>query len=590
MGNRIPEEVVERIRQSVDIVEVIGDYVQLKKQGRNYFGLCPFHGENTPSFSVSSDKQIFHCFGCGEGGNALSFIMKIENISFAEAVMRLGNRAGISMNEYVSEPEETTDHHSDMIKAHELLKKYYHHLLMNTPDAKPALEYLLNRGISKEMISKFEIGYASVAWDHATRVLQKRGFALEQMVQAGLVMKSDKDGSYFDRFRNRIIFPIQSLQGKTIAFSGRTLGDDSPKYMNSPETPIFHKSSTLYHFHQARAMMRKRQRVLLMEGYADVIAAVNSGLDEAVATMGTALTEEQARILRRNVESVVLCYDGDKAGQAATIKAGHVLLNAGCQVRVVLIPDQLDPDEFVRKQGTDSFQKLVQQCIPFIDFKLHSLRSGRNLQDPEEQGEYVQAVVKELARLTTFVQAQPYLQTLTKEFPYEMEDLRSELRKYHRQPSRNVQEQKQSVGLKPKLAGYERSERELLYHALQSVEVAENLQSYLQYFHSEEHKGILYEVYAYYEKGNEPNISKFMDWLSQDDLKKIVADISADIFINPTYSRELFEGDIQSLQNHKEHLDKMRNIFELRKLEKIDPNVAAAFALENIINRRKARK
>lgn len=590
MGNRIPEEVVERVRQSVDIVEVIGDYVQLKKQGRNYFGLCPFHGENTPSFSVSSDKQIFHCFGCGEGGNALSFIMKIENISFAEAVMRLGNRAGISMNEYVSEPEETPDHHSEMIKAHELLKKYYHHLLMNTPDAKPALEYLLNRGISKEMISKFEIGYASVAWDHATRVLQKRGFALEQMVQAGLVMKSDKDGSYFDRFRNRIVFPIQSLQGKTIAFSGRTLGDDSPKYMNSPETPIFHKSSTLYHFHQARAMMRKRQRVLLMEGYADVIAAVNSGLDEAVATMGTALTEEQARILRRNVETVVLCYDGDKAGQDATIKAGHVLLNAGCQVRVVLIPDQLDPDEFVRKQGTDSFQKLVQQSIPFIDFKLHSLRSGRNLQDPEEQGEYVQAVVKELARLTTFVQAQPYLQALTKEFPYEMEDLRSELRKYHRQPSRNVQEQKQSVGLKPKLAGYERSERELLYHALQSVEVAENLQSYLQYFHSEEHKGILYEVYAYYEKGNEPNISKFMDWLSQDDLKKVVANISADVFINPTYSRELFEGDIQSLQNHKEHLDKMRNIFELRKLEKIDPNVAAAFALENIINKRKARK
>ncbi|WP_379966202.1 DNA primase [Ectobacillus sp. sgz5001026] len=592
MGNRIPEDVVERIRQSVDIVDVIGDYVQLKKQGRNYFGLCPFHGENTPSFSVSSDKQIFHCFGCGEGGNALSFVMKVENISFTEAVMKLGNRSGIQVAEYVSEPEETTDHNSEMIQAHELLKKYYHHLLMNTQDAKPALEYLLNRGISKEMITKFEIGYAGVAWDHATRVLQKRGFAMEQMVQAGLVMENEKDGSYYDRFRNRVMFPIYSLQGKTIAFSGRALGEDSPKYMNSPETPIFHKSNTLYHFHQARSMIRKTQRVLLMEGYADVIAAVHCGLEEAVATMGTAITEEQARILRRNVDTVVLCYDGDKAGQEATVKAGHLLLHAGCQVRVVIVPDKMDPDEFVRKHGVDSFRNLIEESIPFVDFKLYYLRLGKNLQDPEEQGAYVQAVVKELARLTTFVQAQPYLQTLTKEFPYEMEDLRSELRKYQnqQQPTRTIPEQKQNIGIKTKLAGYERSERELLYHALQSREVAQRLQDFVHYFHTEEHKGILYEVYAYYEKGNEPNISKFMDWLSQSDLKNIVADISVDVFINPTYSLELFDGDIKSLQKHKEKLDQMRNIFELRKLEKVDPKAAAVFAQENIIKQHKARK
>jgi DNA primase len=594
MGNRIPEEVVERIRQSVDIVDVIGDYVQLRKQGRNYFGLCPFHGENTPSFSVSSDKQIFHCFGCGEGGNALSFLMKIDGISFAEAVQKLGEKAGINVTEYISESNDHADYDGSMIEAHQLLKKYYHHLLMNSQEGKLALQYLLDRGIPKEMISKFEIGYASPSWDHAAKVLQKRGFSLMQMEQAGLVISNERDDGYHDRFRNRIIFPIHNLQGKVVAFSGRAIGDESPKYLNSPETPIFHKSKILYNFHQARSAIRKQQQVLLFEGYADVIAAVRSGFEESVATMGTALTEEQARILRRNVETVVLCYDGDHAGQEATVKAGHLLLEAGCNAKVVVIPDKLDPDEYVRTHGADSFRKLVEGSIAFIDFKLHYLRSGRNLQDPKEQGEYVQAVVQELAKLTTFVQAQPYLQSLAKEFPYEMDDLRSELRKFQKATSQkeraHVQEITKRVGTKPKFSGYERAERELIYHGLQSEEVAQRIQPYIEYFHTEEHKGILYELYAYYEKGYEPDISKFLDWLSNDELRKIVADISTDQMINPVYSQELFEGNLESLQKHKRKIEQMNYVFELRKLEKIDPKAAAMFALEHIINKRRARK
>lgn len=592
MGNRIPEEVVERVRQSVDIAEVISEYVQLKKQGRNYFGLCPFHGETTPSFSVSSDKQIFHCFGCGEGGNALSFLMKIDGISFTEAVQKLSEKAGVNVTEYISESNDHAD--AGMIEAHELLKKYYHHLLMNSQEGKQALQYLLDRGISKDMIAKFEIGYASTSWDHAAKVLQKRGFSLVQMEQAGLVIPNEREGGYYDRFRNRIIFPIHNSQGKTVAFSGRALGDDSPKYLNSPETPIFHKSKVLYHFHQARSAIRKQQQVLLFEGYADVIAAVHSGFEESVATMGTSLTEEQARMIRRNVETVILCYDGDKAGQEAIVKAGSLLLEAGCNVKVVVIPDRLDPDEYIRTHGAGSFRKLVESNTAFVDFKLYYLRSGRNLQDPQEQGKYVQAVVQELAKLTTFVQAQPYLQSLAKEFPYEMEDLRSELRKFQkgqlRQAGAAAQEITKRAGTKPKFAGYERAERELIYHALQGEEMAQRLQPHIQYFHTEEHKGILYELYAYYEKGYEPDISKFLDWLSNDQLKKIAVDLSTDEMINPVYSQEMFEGNLESLRNHKRKIEEMNYVFELRKLEKTDPKAAALFALEHIINKRRARK
>ncbi|MFD3447700.1 DNA primase [Microbacteriaceae bacterium 4G12] len=597
MGNRIPEEVVERVRQSVDIVDVIGEYVQLKKQGRNYFGLCPFHGEHTPSFSVAPDKQIFHCFGCGEGGNALSFLMKIDGLSFVEAVQKLGSKAGVNVTEYISEQDAKAELHqpSGMVEAHELLKKYYHHLLVNTQEGEIALAYLLERGITKDMIVKFEIGYASASWDHAVKVLQKRGFSLAVMEQAGLIVQSEKDGSYYDRFRNRIIFPIHNQQGKVVAFSGRTLGEDTPKYLNSPETPIFQKSKILYNFHQARSSIRKQQRILLFEGYADVLAAVKAGLDESVATMGTALTEEQARMIRRNVEQVVLCYDGDKAGQEATLKAGQMLLEVGCQVRVVSIPEKLDPDEYVRKYGEASFQKLVQANISFISFKIHSLRSGKNLQDESGKEAYVKGVLRELAQLKDPMQSESYLKSLAQEFSYSVETLFQQLHQYRNEQNQQskatqIQTISKPIQTKPKLSGYKRAERELIYHALQNEDIAQELQPYLQYFHTEEHKGILYELYAYYEKGNAPEIRKFLDWLSDEQLIKIVTDISTDRLINPEYSKEMLEGSLATLQEHEQKLERTKHIFEVRKLEKEDPVAAAKFALEHIINKRKAGK
>src|SRR5690606_8170374 len=288
MGYRIPEETIEKIRSSVDIVDVISEYVQLKKQGRNYFGLCPFHGENTPSFSVSPDKQIFHCFGCGAGGNVFSFLMDLEGYSFSEAAANLANKVNIDLSDF-KQTVVRTDKNTDaekMQEAHELLKKFYHHLLLNTKEGEHALDYLTNRGFTKEVIEKFEIGYALDSWDFATKFLQKRGFGLELMERAGLLVKKEDTGTFFDRFRNRIMFPIWDHQGKTIAFSGRVLEKgQEPKYLNSPESIIFNKSKTLYNFHQARLSIRKNQQVVLFEGFADVIAADTADLPNSIGTM-----------------------------------------------------------------------------------------------------------------------------------------------------------------------------------------------------------------------------------------------------------------------------------------------------------------
>ncbi|AXO94940.1 DNA primase [Bacillus anthracis] len=598
MGNRIPEEVVEQIRTSSDIVEVIGEYVQLRKQGRNYFGLCPFHGENSPSFSVSSDKQIFHCFGCGEGGNVFSFLMKMEGLAFTEAVQKLGERNGIAVAEYTSgqgQQEDISDDTVIMQQAHELLKKYYHHLLVNTEEGNEALSYLLKRGITKEMIEKFEIGYASPAWDAATKILRKRGLSLSSMEQAGLLIRSEKDGSHYDRFRGRVMFPIYTLQGKVIAFSGRALGDDTPKYLNSPETPIFHKSKLLYNFHQARPFIRKRGQVVLFEGYADVLAAVKSGVEEAVATMGTALTEEQAKLLRRNVETVVLCYDGDKAGREATMKAGQLLLQVGCQVKVTSLPDKLDPDEYVQQYGTTAFENLVKSSISFVGFKINYLRLGKNLQDESGKEEYVKSVLKELSLLQDAMQAESYLKSLSQEFSYSMETLLNQLHQYRKEQKvqqkqvKQVSKSSQIVQTKPKLTGFERAEREIIYHMLQSPEVAVRMESHIEDFHTEEHKGILYELYAYYEKGNEPSVGTFLSWLSDEKLKNIITDISTDEFINPEYTEEVLQGHLETLRRHQEKLEKMEIIFKIKQMEKTDPVEAAKYYVAYLQNQ-KARK
>ena len=567
MGNRIPDELIEKIQRTSDIVDVISEYVQLKKQGRNYFGLCPFHGEKSPSFSVSADKQIFHCFGCGAGGNVFSFLMQHEGYTFIEAAQHLADKENIELPTLVPS-EKTTSVSKDtekMIAAHELLKKFYHHLLVNTKEGQHAFDYLLNRGFTKEVIDEFEIGYALDSWDFIAKFLVKRGYDASLMEEAGLLVKKNNSDDYFDRFRNRIMFPIMDHHGMTIAFSGRVLGDEKPKYLNSPETKIFNKSKLLYNFHRARVHIRKNQQVILFEGFADVISSTRSGVEQAIATMGTSLTEDQAKIIRRNVSEVIICYDSDSAGIEATIRASKILKDAGCKVKVAMIPDGLDPDDYIKKFGPEKFKNdVIGESVSLMTFKMNYFRRGKNLQNEGERLQFIENVITELSKLENAVEKEIFLNQLSKEFELSMEVLKEQLHQkekkgQHQQvPQRDksdLQHRKRApIQSKRLLPAFHTAERMLIGHMLRSKDFAEKVLDRLGLqFNIEEHKAIVTYLYGYYEEGNEENVSSFLSKLPSPELQHIVSNIAM-ISLNIEVSEQEISDYIKQVLNHQKML------------------------------------
>lgn len=568
MGNRIPEELIEKIQRTSDIVDVISEYVQLKKQGRNYFGLCPFHGEKSPSFSVSADKQIFHCFGCGAGGNVFSFLMQHEGFSFIEAAQFLADKASIdlpAMSPTTSVNTVSKDAEK-MIEAHELLKKFYHHLLVNTKEGQIALDYLLNRGFTKEIIDQFEIGYALDSWDFITKFLIKRGFDPHMMEEAGLLVKKSNSDEYFDRFRNRIMFPINDHNGLPIAFSGRVLGDEKPKYLNSPETKIFNKSKLLYNFHRARVHIRKNQQVILFEGFADVISSVKSGVEQSIASMGTSLTEDQAKIIRRNASEVVICYDSDSAGIEATIRASKTLLDAGCKINVAMIPDGLDPDDYIKKFGSEKFRNdVIGASVSLMTFKMNYFRRGKNLQNEGERLQYIENVITELSKLTNAIEKEIYLKQLSKEFELSLDVLNEQLHQKEKQSHNKKAPQQQKatneqhrkrvpIQSNRLLPAFHTAERMLIAHMLRSKDFAEKVLERLGLqFNIEEHKAIVTYLYGFYEEGNEESVSSFLSRLPNPELQHIVSNIAM-IQINPEVSEQELADYIKQVLNHQKML------------------------------------
>ncbi len=600
MGYRIPEETIEKIRHSVDIVDVISEYVQLKKQGRNYFGLCPFHGESTPSFSVSPDKQIYHCFGCGAGGNALSFIMDIDGITFTEAAKQLADRVNIELPNLETDPihPQKQQDSTKMIEAHELLKKFYHHLLVNTKEGEHALDYLLNRGFSMEEIEKFELGFALDSWDFASKFLVQRGFKQEMMEKAGLIIKKESDGSYFDRFRNRIMFPIWDHQGKTIAFSGRVLETNTrePKYLNSPETIIFNKSKTLYNFHNARPFMRKSEQVILFEGFMDVISANRADIPYSIATMGTSLTEEQAKMIRRNVESVTICYDGDSAGIEATVRAAAILKDIGCYVKIASMPEGLDPDDYVKKYGPEHFKgDVIGASLTLMAFKMRYFRKGKNLQDEGEKIKYIQLVLNEIGKLDNAVEKDHYLRTLSNEFSISLDALKEQ----HEQINKSLQNKKDNddrnrnnIPRKPLLAkkllpAYHNAERLLIAHMLRDKDITYKVHDALQGdFNIEEHRAIVLYLYAYYEEGNDPDIGTFIQRLNNEKLKSVVTEIAMQSINEEVSELELTDYIKQVLKHQKLSMIKEKEVAQQEAERQSDFKRAATIAMEILQLRR----
>ncbi|RSK27877.1 DNA primase [Bacillus sp. HMF5848] len=541
MNNRIPEELIEKIRTQVDIVDIIGEYVQLKKQGRNYFGLCPFHGENTPSFSVAPDKQIYHCFGCGAGGNVISFLMNIEGLSFTDSVKQLSLKTNVDISSYVSgvqtnEASHVSSDKDDMVKAHQLLKKFYHHLLVNTKEGEEALQYLLNRGFSKSMIDEFEIGFALPSRDMVVKFLSGHGFSLEKMYEAGLITKREAADVYFDRFRNRIMFPIHDAHGSPVAFSGRIFGDGEPKYLNSPETKLFNKRKIIYNFHNARLAIRQKEHAVLMEGFVDVISSVSIGVTEAVATMGTSLTDEQAKAIRRTTEQVIICYDGDQAGLEATVRAAQTLQSVGCTVRVATLPEGFDPDDYIRKYGGEKFvDHVIGAHETYMSFMLRFLKRRKNLQDEGDRIAYIEEVIQEISKLTSELEHNVYIQQLAKDVKLSEDILERQLKQVlSRRDSKSKQEKKAPTNrplayvsrgkLFPK---HLTAERFLLAHMMRNADIADRVKEQIGgAFSNEYHKAIVTYLYSYYETGHEADISSILQHIKDDNIRNVASEIA----------------------------------------------------------------
>ena len=602
MAELIAEEKLNEIRQAVDIVDVISDYVQLKKQGRNYFGLCPFHGENSPSFSVSPDKQIFHCFGCGAGGNVFTFLMELENISFQEAAVKLAEKTNIELQISTSasgKERKVSEEIQEMLNAHELLSKFYHHLLVNTKEGQHALEYLINRGFTRESIDKFQIGYSLHSWDFVSKFLTKRNFRPEWMEKAGLIIKRERDGSYFDRFRDRIMFPIFDRNGKTIAFSGRSLGaDNEPKYLNSPETAIFNKSKTLYNFHLARASIRKLQSAVLFEGFADVIAADRSGVENGIATMGTALTDEHISLIRQNVQSVTICYDSDNAGIEAAYRAGNLLMDAGFSIKVALMPDGLDPDEYIKKNGSERFRnEVIGASLTWMSFKFLYFRRGKNLQQEGDRLSYIEEIVKEISNLPKAVERDHYLRQLATEFSLSLDALKQEQEQMlfaEKRNSKGQKEVKNSPVIVPRQVNQLKpahftAERRLINHMLRNRELAYRVQELMQgnTFNIDEHQAIITYLFGFYEDHDDPDPSLFLTYIQDDKLRRLVANIEM-MVVNEEISDQELTDYIKQVLNYQKMLKIKEKEAEEKEAERQkDYKKAAEIAME-IIQLRKS--
>ena len=431
---RYSDEIIDEVRQTNDIVDVISQYVRLKRSGRNYFGLCPFHNEKSPSFSVSPEKQIFHCFGCGVGGNVFTFLTKIEGINFVEAVQQLAERSNIQLptleNNMDSAREELK---AKVYKVNEFTAKYYHENLYK-PESKIAQEYIKKRKLSNETLKSFQIGFSG-KFDELYQELKKQGFGEREILESGLVNKNER-GQFIDRYRNRLMFPICDARGRVIAFGGRVLDDSKPKYINSPENVVYSKGRHLFGLNVAKKYDIKK-RLLIVEGYMDVISLHQRGIHNVVASLGTALTQQQGYLLRNNTEQIVLSYDSDEAGQTAKVRAMEILQNMGCDIRVLQMEGAKDPDEFVIKYGNARFQNLVDKAISVIEFKVKILRQSLNLENTNDKIKFLNEIAKIISKIENNMEKEIYIEKIAKEYDVSKEAIYAEVNKMRYRDSKD---------------------------------------------------------------------------------------------------------------------------------------------------------
>ena len=425
---RYNDEILDEIRSRNDIVSTISQYMTLKRKGRNYFGLCPFHNEKSPSFSVSPDKQIFHCFGCGVGGDVINFVKKIENIGFLDSVRLLAEKSGIQLPNDISKAEEENIKLKNIVyKINELAAKFYHENLYK-PTSKIAQDYIKKRKLNNATLKSFLMGYASNSSNELLRYLKEQGFTEEELLASCLIGKSDR--GYYDKFRNRLMIPIRDERGRFIAFGGRVLDDSKPKYINSPENIVYSKGRNLFGLNVAREGVHgPLKRLLIVEGYMDAISLYQRGITNVVASLGTALTDSQGRLLRRNTEQVILGYDADGAGQQAIIRGMEILKSMDIDIRILQISGAKDPDEYVLKFGPEKMVKAMDEAISAIEFKIKVLRANLDLNNVNDKVKFLTEIAKILSNVDNNIEREVYIDRISKVYEISKNAIVSEVDK-----------------------------------------------------------------------------------------------------------------------------------------------------------------
>ncbi|QZY56567.1 DNA primase [Crassaminicella profunda] len=584
MGIVFDEGLIDEIKSQNDIVDVVSKYVHLKKAGQNYKGLCPFHHEKTPSFIVSDEKQFYHCFGCGESGDVISFMMKLENLDFIDALRLLGEWAGINIDEISTSKKEKEEIYrkNNIYQINRDAAFYYYKNLVK--EENKGLSYLFKRGLNIKTIKKFGLGYAKDGWEALNNYLLKKGYDQESIFKAGLVLERKKKNGYYDRFRNRVIFPIINTTGKVIGFGGRVIENKEPKYLNSPETPVFNKGNNLFSLNLAKNEVRKMKQIIVVEGYMDVIGLYESGIKNVVASLGTALTKNQANLLKRYADEVIIAYDADIAGQAATLRGLDILREAGCGVRVVRLSEGKDPDELVRKKGKEAFLKEVKNALSLIDYKIMLSKEENDLTTSEGKVKFVKSITQILKQLKSPVEIDVYIKKIARESEISIEAIKTEIygnnkknnekkeivdtRKYRSKHDRytnkyNIQP------LKPiQKIGYIEAERALLKLIINNKTFFQRVKEQLCFedFMDQSNSKIAELVYGLYEINDSIDLEAILNQLNIEEVS-ILHQIKNSIVPKENVDKALNDY-IKTIQKHKIVQRKIYIEEELKKLEK----------------------
>lgn len=575
---RYSDETIEEVKQSNDIVEVISQYVHLKRSGRNFFGLCPFHNEKSPSFSVSPDKQIFHCFGCGVGGNVISFISKIEGIGFKESIEVLADRASIQLpsitNNIDNKKEELK---SKVYKVNAFTADYYHKKLYQK-ESKIAQDYIKQRKINNETLESFKIGFSG-NFDELYRALKKEGFGDEEILESGLVNRNDR-GMYIDRYRNRLMIPILDERNRVIAFGGRVLDDSKPKYINSPENIVYSKGRHLFGLNVAKKGEIKK--LLIVEGYMDAISLHQRGITNVVAALGTALTQQQGWLLRKNTEKVILGFDSDGAGQTAVMRAMEVMQNMGCDIRVLQMDGAKDPDEFVVKFGTARFQKLIDEAISLIEFKVKVLKQDLNIENAGDKIKFLNEIAKLISKIDNTMEKEIYIEKISKGYNISKEAIYGQVNKLqylNNKSSKILEKDKKVIVHRERKTTNEVSEEIIKRENTIISILINNPESYksikanidIEDFYDKTNKQILQEIYNELEKGN-TNLNLVLDHMEDENIQNHLTEIMAE--------------DYGIIDNEKAIEDIIKK-YEKEKLEKRRDEILAEEKQENDIEKKK---